>query len=95
MYAEKLPVMLQSAANLWSQPEGLAQINNARKNRGLEPIKSVVPERVGVRNDSHASKDPDAYDTYVDAALTLIVATYFGDEPFAWAVGWPGPTEFE
>lgn len=93
VYRSKIPVMKAMAAEAWSSPVGIAQVNGQRVSRGLDPVERVDPDRVALQNDPENSSDESAYDVVIQQDLTIVVASHFGNAPRATSLSWPGPRE--
>lgn len=93
VYVAKTPMIKAAFAQHWNTPDGLRQINEDRARRALPAVTVVDPARVAFQNDPSNSIDPRAYDLFVDALLTVVIAAHVGDTPLAREVMWPGMRE--
>jgi hypothetical protein len=93
-YRAKVPLLKAAYAAQWSTPESLARINADRKARGLpDNLTVVTPDRVAIKGDPANTNGPDDYDVVFEMQLTVVVASYFGQDPAATEIIWPGPRE--
>jgi hypothetical protein len=92
-YRTHLPQVKVSAAGLLSRPESLAKINVGRQASGLPDLAAITPDMIHIRDDPADPFDATRHVETVEATLTLVVASYFGDDPLATVVTWPGPRE--
>ena len=93
VYRSKIPDLKKLYAAQWSEPETLAKVNNDRKNKGLAPANKVEPNRVALIGDPTNSTDPKDYDVVFEYSLTVVVAAWFGNDPTAVEIMWPGAKE--
>lgn len=79
------------AAARSSEFDELTKINDERATKhNLRPLPQIEPRHISIpdRNDN----DPDAFLVVAAPVLTIVVATYFDDDPKATEIWWPTKT---
>lgn len=91
VYRTQLPVIKGSAARQLSQPINLQRINAERRAKGLVELTVVTEDMIAIHGDPADPFDPSRHVETIGVSLSLVVASYFGDEPMASIINWPGP----